>query len=105
MPTDITVGDGLVTLELHGSTSAVDGTRVYVQNVRNLEDRIFRAGARTAHRGMQNIRKSGSLIGNLLRKVHAIARSTRKIAQRYTELLSFFVPRKTIIFNFLSIFT
>ena len=92
--TEVTVGSKGISPGLLGSKSALEGTRAYVENVRNFEDRAFRAAARTALKGVWNIRKSGRRYGNALRKgvrafrrnavqgIHTMARSTRKMAKR-----------------------
>ena len=92
--TGVTAGSKVISPGLYGSKSPLEGTRAYVENVRNFEDRAFRAAARTL-KGVWNIRKSGRRYGNALRKgarefrrnavqgIHTMARSTRKMAKRY----------------------
>lgn len=71
------------------------GNAVYANNVRSFEDRTFRAAARSALRGLRNMRHSGRRFGKGLRKTaramghntvegfRAMARSTGKMAKRY----------------------
>ena len=78
--------------------AGAEGNRVYAENVRNFEDRTFRAAARNALRGMRKMRISGRRFGKALRKgarafghntvqgIHAMARSTGRMAKRYGQL-------------------
>ena len=73
------------------------GNVIYANNVKNFEHKTFRAAARTALRGMRNMKYSTRRLGKALRNsaravghntvqgIHAMARSTGRMAKRYTK--------------------
>lgn len=88
------------------------GNVLYANNVKNFEDQYFRAAARNALRGMRNMKHSTRRLGKALRNsaravghntvqgIHAMARSTGRMAKRYVKYHSCFNPA----FYFMTIF-